>query len=921
MSATPQAPAALPLRKGIVKQVLSGDSVIIRGQPKNGPPAEKQINFSNVIAPKLARRPVNPTDEASKDEPWAWESREFLRRLLVGEEVYFQAERKPNINRDYGVVFLGKDVNNLTNVTELAVTEGLLCVRREGVRPTPELQRLCELEDQAKAQGKGRFSGQTPTQRGITWQIENPRHFVDFQGGKPVRAIIEHVRDGSTVRAFLLPDFQYITLMISGIRCPGFRLDQDGKPDPSVEVPFANEARFFVESRLLQRDVEILLESVNNLNFVGTILYPKGNIAEALLREGFAKCVDWSMAFMKNGTEKLRSAERQAKEKRLRLWKDYTPPTQQYTGKEKDFTGTVYEIINADAITVKSTSGQLKKVFLSSIRPPREEKSAAEDDKPAPERPKNFRPLYDIPWQYEAREFLRKKLVGKSVKCQLDYVSPARDNYPEKFCYTVTISGTNVAEAIVSKGYATVIRYRQDDDQRSSKYDDLLAAETQAQKQAKGVHQKKDVPIHRINDLTAPSEGSRIKNQYLPSWQRALRIDAIVEFVASGSRFRVFIPKESCLVTFLLAGITCPRTSRPANDRTKATEAEPFGEEAFNFVKERILQRDVSVHIDATDKSGNSVIGWMWLENNVNLSVQLVEEGFAAVHFTAEKSEYYRSLKAAEDQAKAAKKGRWANWVEPDPAELKKAKNGAVEDDDAEHDEKASTETKSKKMESVVITEVTNELHFFAQHTDNGPKLEALMSKLRQEFKTSPPVGGSYTPRRDDICASKFTLDNEWYRAKVISISGDKATVRYIDYGNVEVVPTKNLAHLPPAFNKDSAFATEYVLAWAVLPSDEEDKTEAINTFRDDVLDKTVQLSVEFMNNGLANATIHDTVKKCDIGKALIQDGFILCEKRPARRFAKIVGEYKEVEQAARKSHIGIWKYGDISEDNATEFG
>lgn len=382
---------------------------------------------------------------------------------------------------------------------------------------------------------------------------------------------------------------------------------------------------------------------------------------------------------------------------------------------------------------------------------------------------------------------MRKKLVGKSVKCQLDYVSPARDNYPEKFCYTVTISGTNVAEAIVSKGYATVIRYRQDDDQRSSKYDDLLAAETQAQKQAKGVHQKKDVPIHRINDLTAPSEGSRIKNQYLPSWQRALRIDAIVEFVASGSRFRVFIPKESCLVTFLLAGITCPRTSRPANDRTKATEAEPFGEEAFNFVKERILQRDVSVHIDATDKSGNSVIGWMWLENNVNLSVQLVEEGFAAVHFTAEKSEYYRSLKAAEDQAKAAKKGRWANWVEPDPAELKKAKNGAVEDDDAEHDEKASTETKSKKMESVVITEVTNELHFFAQHTDNGPKLEALMSKLRQEFKTSPPVAGSYTPRRDDMCASKFTLDNEWYRAKVISISGDKATVRYIDYGNVEV--------------------------------------------------------------------------------------------------------------------------------------
>jgi hypothetical protein len=39
----------------------------------------------------------------------------------------------------------------------------------------------------------------------------------------------------------------------------------------------------------------------------------------------------------------------------------------------------------------------------------------------------------------------------------------------------------------------------------------------------------------------------------------------------------------------------------------------------------------------------------------------------------------------------------------------------------------------------------------------------------------------------------------------------------------------------------------------------------------------------------MPNATLHDPVKKIDIGKALIQDGFVLCEKRPGRRFAKIV--------------------------------
>jgi staphylococcal nuclease domain-containing protein 1 len=484
-----------------------------------------------------------------------------------------------------------------------------------------------------------------------------------------------------------------------------------------------------------------------------------------------------------SGVDKLRAAERQAKTSRVRLWKDYVAPTSNYSGKEKDFTGTVYEIINGDAISVKSPSGQLKKVFLSSIRSPREAKE--DPEKPSLPRPKNFKALYDIPWMFDAREFLRKKLIGKTVKCQLDYVSPARDNFPEKFCYTVTVSGTNVAEALVGKGLATVIRYRQEDDQRSSKYDDLMAAEAQAFKQQKGVHQsKKETPPQRINDLTTAPDSSRIKHQYLPSWQRALRTEALVEFVASGSRFRMFIPKESCLVTFLLAGITCPRTSRPATATQKATEAEPFGDEAFNFVKERILQRDISVHIDTTDKSGTSVIGWLWLENNVNLSVLLVEEGYAAVHFTAEKSEYYRILKAAEDQAKAAKKNRWANWVEPDPTEEIKARDG--ENDVADKDEKAPVERKTK-MENIVVTEVLPNLHFFAQHTDSGPKLEQLMTKLRQEFKTSPPVTGSYNPRRDDMCAAKFSEDEEWYRAKIESVSGGKATIRYIDYGNSEV--------------------------------------------------------------------------------------------------------------------------------------
>lgn len=344
----------------------------------------------------------------------------------------------------------------------------------------------------------------------------------------------------------------------------------------------------------------------------------------------------------------------------------------------------------------------------------------------------------------------------------------------------------NIAELLVGKGLASVVRYRQDDDQRSSRYDELLTAEAQAIKTAKGLHSKKEAPGVRINDLTV--DHSRIKHQYLPSWQRALRTEATVEFIASGSRFRVFLPKDSCLVTFLLAGISCPRSSRPAIGGAPAQEGEPFGDEALAFVREKVLQRDVSVHIDTTDKAATSVIGWLWTENNTNLSVLLVEEGLATVHFSAEKTEYYRSLKSAEDAAKAAKKRIWANYVEETEVEETK---------DEEKDDKV-TERKVSH-EKVVVTEVTPELHFYAQHTEQGAKLETLMSKLRKEFQESPPLAGAFTPKRNDLCAAQFSEDNEWYRAKVEKVQGHNATILYIDYGNKEVC---NYFFFPHTFSK-----------------------------------------------------------------------------------------------------------------------
>ncbi|CAH1187308.1 unnamed protein product [Phyllotreta striolata] len=895
---TTQQPIPIQPKRGIVKQILSGDSVIIRA-PSGAPPPEKQINFSGIIAPKLARR-TGDGQEASKDEPWAWEAREFLRKKLIGEEVLFIAEKPQNAVREYGVVYLGKDVNTAENITESLVSEGLVSVRREGIRTTPELTRLMELEDAAKAAGKGKW-GNAPSSehvRDIKWTIEKPQELVDQLQFKPVKAVIEHVRDGSTVRAFLLPDFHYVTLMLSGIRCPGFKLDSSGKRDPNGKVEFAEEARYYVEVRLLQRDVEIVLEAVNNNNFIGTIIHPKGSIAELLLKEGFAKCVDWSIMLMKSSSEKLRAAEKQAKEARRRLWKDFVPTVPKITGKEKEFTATVMEINNGDALVLKMANGDHKKVFLASIRAPKEPgRQNDEDGKPIP-RPKGFRPLYDIPYMFEAREYLRKKLIGKKVHVVIDYIQDARDGFSEKICATVTVGGKNVAEALVSKGLATVVRYRPDDDQRSCRYDELMTAETKATKSQLGVHSKKDSPSLRVIEIDA----ARAKLE-LAALQRAQRIDAIVEFVASGSRLRLYIPKSNSLCTFLLGGINCPRASRQATD----TAGEPYGDEALQFTKEKCMQRDVSIQVDTHDKAGN-FIGWLWVDN-VNMSVALAKEGFASVHFMGEKSQYGSMLKGAEDQAKAAKLRIWKEYVE-------------VEKEEKREEEKVPTE-RQVNFEEVVVTEITPEGNFYAQKISEGPKAEALFAKLRQEFQANPPLPGAFTPKRGDICAAKFTVDDEWYRVKVEKVQGGKATVHYIDYGNRETLPATRLASLPAAYVSDRPFATEYTLPFIVLPKDEEYSSMAIKYLKEDTAVSKLYLNVEYRPAGSpAAASLHtDKTSESDILKNLIKEGLLIVESVKGRRQNKLLESYREAQDFAKKQHSNIWEYGDITEVDAKEFG
>jgi staphylococcal nuclease domain-containing protein 1 len=515
--------------------------------------------------------------------------------------------------------------------------------------------------------------------------------------------------------------------------------------------------------------------------------------------------------------------------------------------------------------------------------------------------------FYEIPWAYEAREFLRTRCIGKKVNASVDYIQPKSDKFEEKICATVTINGINLAEELVKEGLATVMNNPRDD-QMSQCFDDLKKAEEIAKQSHKGLYSKSSPPKQRITDCSSAAESTRAK-ALLPSLQRFPRFEALVEYVASGSRMRLYVRREYSLITFLLAGITCPSGERP-NQGEAPSAAEAYHQEALAFTKEKIMHREVEITVESCNKGG-SMIGWLFV-GNINLSLALVKEGLAKVHRSAERSEYFKLLQQAEKEAKDKKLNLWKNYVE-EPEEANNNTSKPVH-------EEVVKERKTNYVE-VLVSEISPELHVYVQPVSEGPKLESLTDNLRKHFDSNPPISGSYSPKRGEICAAKFKEDQQWYRAKVEKVAGPSIHVLYIDYGNRDVLTAEECAILPQTFKNDRPYAKEYGFALVKLPKLPEYQEDSIAVVRDEFINKTININEEYTYDNLTHVTVKDADKKEDLVKKLVEEGFLLVERRRERYLQKLLTEYIEAQEKAKKDRLHMWEYGDITEDDAKEFG
>lgn len=882
--------------EGTVKSVLSGDTVVVR----NARGAERTLSLAFINAPRL-----------QSDEKSSFESREFLRKLLVGKVVRFSTlysipQKTGGSSREYAIISL----QGGEQLPDLVIREGWAALRDDADRKAELpgaadlLQKLEALEAHAKADEKGIWNTKQPRVESAR-DLPDAKQFAEDHKGKAIDAIVERVLSGDRlICRLLLSPTQNVqtTVLIAGLRSPTTARTNPSNGQTQPAEPYGNEAQTFVETRLLQRNVQVRVLGVspNNL-LVGEVRHPNGNIAEFLLKAGLARCVDHHSTWLGAEMGKLREAERVAKEQRAGQFQGTT--TTKKAGSEQE--AVVSRVFSADTLYIRDKDGHEKRINLSSIRQPK------------PSDPKQS------PFQAEAKEFLRKKLIGKHVKVVIDGKRPGTDGYDEREMGTVTQGGKNVALLLAEAGYASVVRHRMDDADRSPIYDELLAAEEAAQAEKKGMWAAK--PQKQVQYVDYSESLEKAKRQ-LTMLSNKKKVPCVVDFVKSGSRFTVLVPRENAKLTFVLGGIRAPRSARGPQDT-----GEPFGQEAHDFAVKRCMQRDAEIDVHDTDKQGG-FIGDIYI-NRESFAKTLVEAGLASVHhYSAEKSGNANELLAAEKKAKEARRGLWHDW---DPSQ-EAAEDG---DDYVETNGGANGASNGdapipkrmvdyKDVNVTYIDPATGRLKVQIKG-DGQVNLQSLMNEFKS-FHISPSNSQALKdpPRAGDIVSAKFTEDGVWYRARVRRNDREKKTseVVYIDYGNSEHQPWSALRPLDQAKfgpQRLKGQALDAALTCVQFNNSPEYLKESVYWLEDYTIGRDLVANIDFNDTkeNVMYVTLMGTQSKNSldtINADIVSAGLAMVPRklRPFERAAPDhLADMKKREAVAKDQKLGIWEYGDLTED------
>lgn len=132
--------------------------------------------------------------------------------------------------------------------------------------------------------------------------------------------------------------------------------------------------------------------------------------------------------------------------------------------------------------------------------------------------------------------------------------------------------------------------------------------------------------------------------------------------------------------------------------------------------------------------------------------------------------------------------------------------NKMMEDEDTESIENTfmtySNDLEDEFLCNITIIQDTKTLELDIVHDDNETLLyEELMKDIQVDAETRPAINGIFEHK---ACIALFQQDMLWYRASILEYSEakGKVKVKYVDYGNIEVVDVTDVREIHPEWVK-----------------------------------------------------------------------------------------------------------------------
>lgn len=937
----------------VVFSVDQADRMTLMGPPKEGSaPNLKPVELSFVECPQQGRRLAS--GDFTADEPFAAEAVELIRNKFIGRPVRFK--------EDYFIEPLQRSAGRLTLVDDprvdaacLLLEEGLGAVPAkipQGMDPALH-KRYWSLMKVAFRQQKGLFAPEKEQGKHVRHMLNLPADqlsaLIKEVEGQDLRVRVERAISGTALVLMAKDPFgdAQIPVHLTGVGLKG------------LEESMSSAAKFFTERYLLHRVVTARVDGVDSFgNVLVSIVSAKGSFQEELLRQGLCKLVP-ATATMSLQVDQLMAAEQQAKDDRKGIWKNYVPPASAvttvsaapaeeetveeggaeggeagaggaakpvkraggvptftsdgqpgpaYTG-PTHFTGKLVQVIHADTLVIRDDeTNQQIRVNLAGLRC---SKAVTRDqDGNSPE----TRVTYSE-YSWEAREFVRSRYIGWRVTVHVEYarVIPETKELRPAAVVINAETGVNIGAALLEAGLATFFLGRNGTCYCAGEYQ---AAEAGAKAAGLGVHSGEDVLPTKVLELSHLGESR--SRYYLSFFQRGMQgnrppvMRGVVDVVISGNSVRVHIPKEHFQIPVRLAGIIAPANPPGA-------KPDRFFDEARNFVVDLLQQREVNLQVFSSDRAGNFIAA-ISLDDGTNVSVAIVKAGLATMG-NADRLPFVHQLEDAEMEAKAAKRCVWseAETLPQRAARMeskKAAKGGAfipVSGADAQFQSYIRTEVGEDGL-SVFLQPATEETE------ETKETIQEMIDTLIQSTNADP-----CRPSVGQIVAVQYKADNGWHRGKVLRLThhdGEHvAQVQFIDFGNTQLTPFKCIRSIPRlqdyTFLLDTpaqAFHARLAFLKPRLPP------EAMQLSYDltyEYTDNPLMARAEYKDpSGVVYYTVTWSENEASLSEELLQSGAAFLDKKAALACPQSYERHAAANAIAKKSHVGIWAYGDADDDD-----